>query len=124
MVRGSVWCQELLQALKWLEDTPERWEKCTECYDMRLEKTAELAKKMEIIYWTSTLNTSPHKDLETIFMLGEEHSKKERLEFLKIVFRKNGGFQRSVEYTKKHKIYRQDYCGCVYSDTFPQDKNK
>lgn len=48
-----------------------------------------------------------------------EDSKKEKLEFLKIAFRKNWWFQRSVDYTKKHDIFRQNYCGCVYSDTFP-----
>ena len=48
----------------------------------------------------------------------------EKLEFLKIAFRKNGGFQRSVDYTNEHGIYRQNYCGCVYSDTFPGREKK
>lgn len=105
--------------IKWLEKTPERWKKCTKCYDMRLRKTAELARELWITYWTSTLNTSPHKDLEKMFSLWDKHSLKNNLEFLKIAFRKNWGFERSVEYTKKHGIYRQNYCWCVYSDTFP-----
>lgn len=116
--------KNFFKRIKWLEHTPEKWEKCTECYDMRLERTAKLAEEMWIKYWTSTLNTSPHKDLEKMFALGDKHSLKENLEFLKIAFRKNGGFQRSVDYTKKHNIYRQDYCGCVYSDTFPGNKRK
>lgn len=110
--------------IKWLEHTPEKWEKCTECYDMRLERTARLAKELDITYWTSTLNTSPHKDLQKMFELGDKYSVQEKLDFLKIAFRKNGGFQRSVDYTKKHDIYRQDYCGCVYSDTFPGNEKK
>lgn len=113
--------------IKWLENTPEKWEKCTECYDMRLEKTANLAKELSIKYWTTTLNISPHKDLEKLFKIGDKYSNphtsslsrsdwiEQKLEFLKIAFRKNGGFERSVEYTKKHNIYRQNYCGCVYS---------
>ncbi len=139
--------ENFLAEIKWLEKTPEKWEKCTKCYDFRLKRTALEANKLWIKYWTTTLNISPHKDLEKIFEIGEKYSnnpplkslspesslpcrekgatkiKKEKLEFLKIAFRKNGGFERSVEYTKKHKIYRQNYCGCIYSDTFPE-KNK
>lgn len=113
------------KSIKWLEHTPEKWDKCTKCYDMRLERTALEARKLWIKYWTSTLNNSPHKDLEKMFILWEKWSNqetqnlKEKLEFLKIAFRKNKWFERSVEYTKKHNIYRQNYCGCIYSDTFP-----
>lgn len=105
--------------IKGLENTPEKWDKCTKCYDMRLRKTAELAVELWIREWTSTLNTSPHKDLVKMFSLWDKHSLKNNLEFLKIAFRKNGGFERSVDYTKKHNIYRQNYCWCIYSDTYP-----
>jgi predicted adenine nucleotide alpha hydrolase (AANH) superfamily ATPase len=97
---------------------------------MRLRRSALEARKLWITTWTSTLNTSPHKDLVKMFKLWDEHSEKasqiadwenlkEKLDFLKIAFRKNWGFQRSVDYTKKHDIYRQNYCGCIYSDTYP-----
>lgn len=121
-IEGEYDVKNFFTKIKGLEDTPEKWEKCTECYDMRLERTAKLAREMGITKWTSTLNTSPHKDLEKMFYLGEKWDAEtfgEKLEFLKIAFRKNWGFQRSVDYTKKHDIYRQNYCGCVYSDTFP-----
>lgn len=127
-IEGEYDVKNFFQQIKWLEDTPERGEKCTICYDMRLERTARLAREMWITKWTSSLNNSPHKDMEKMFDLGEkwdkklsdtQDDKKEKLEFLKLAFRKNGGFQRSVDYTKKHDIFRQNYCGCVYSDTFP-----
>jgi len=127
-IEGEYDVKNFFQQIKWLEHTPERWEKCTVCYDMRLERTARLAREMWISKWTSSLNNSPHKDMEKMFNLWEkwdkkisalEDSKKEKLEFLKIAFRKNWWFQRSVDYTKKHDIFRQNYCGCVYSDTFP-----
>ena len=130
----DIW--KFFEKIKWLEHTPERWEKCTKCYDMRLERTALEARRLWIKYWTSTLNNSPHKDLEKMFALWEKWSEeqtfdseknenlKEKLDFLKIAFRKNWWFERSVEYTKKHKIYRQNYCGCIYSDTFPGWKEK
>jgi len=119
-IEGPYDVVNFLNKIKGLEHTPEKWEKCSECYDMRLQKTAELAWELGITYWTSTLNISPHKDLEKLFKLWDKHSLKDNLEFLKIAFRKNKGFERSVEYTKKHNIYRQNYCWCIYSDTFPE----
>lgn len=113
--------EKFLEKIKWLEQTPEKWEKCTKCYDMRMRKTAELAKELGIKHWTTTLNISPHKDLEKMFKIGDKYDLKYNIEFLKIAFRKNWWFERSVEYTKKHKIYRQNYCGCIYSDTFPEE---
>lgn len=107
--------------IKWLEHTPERGEKCVKCYDMRLKRTALEAQKLWIKHWTSTLLTSPHKDIQKMFELGDKYSLGKKLEFLKVAFRKNNGFLRSVEYCKTHDIYRQNYCGCIYSDTF--DKN-
>ena len=166
-IRGEYDVKNFFKKIKGLEDTPERGEKCTECYDMRLERTARLAREMGISKWTSSLNNSPHKDMEKMFDLWEKWDKrttqqqhltdderqqaseilwvsieeliqngdsseteikkdsiKKNLEFLKIAFRKNGGFQRSVDYTQEHNIYRQNYCGCVYSDTFPGREKK
>lgn len=116
---GSYDVKRFFEVIKGLEETPEQGEKCTKCYDMRLESAARMAEELGVDYYTSTLNTSPHKDLEKMFTLGEMHGKNYHVEFLKIPFRKHGGFNRSVEYTQKYGIYRQDYCGCVYSDTFP-----
>ncbi len=130
-IEGEYDVANFFNRIKWLEHTPEKWEKCTHCYDMRLERTALEARKLGIKYWTSTLNTSPHKDLDKMFNLWDKWSiqetfdktknenLKDKLDFLKIAFRKNKGFERSVEYTTKHDIYRQNYCGCIYSDTFP-----
>ena len=130
----DVW--NFFKKIQWLEHTPEKWDKCTACYDMRLERSALEARKLWIQYWTSTLNTSPHKDLDKLFNFWEKWSIQEtidpktkeslqdKLEFFKIAFRKNKWFERSVEYTKKHDIYRQNYCGCIYSDTFPGGKQQ
>lgn len=107
--------KNFFKEIKGLEDTPEKWKKCMKCYDMRLKKTADLAVELWIKYWTTSLNISPHKDLEKIFSIWEKYSIKKNLEFLKISFRKNKGFERSVEYTKKYNIYRQNYCWCIYS---------
>jgi nicotinate (nicotinamide) nucleotide adenylyltransferase len=101
--------------IKWVEHTPERWEKCTYCYDMRMMVSAKLASRLKIPLYTSSLNTSPKKDLEKLFKMGHLYAKKYNVEFLDIPFRKHGGFAKSVEYTTEHDIYRQNYCGCIYS---------
>jgi epoxyqueuosine reductase len=101
--------------IKWVEHTPERGEKCTYCYDMRMMVSAKLASRLHIPLYTSSLNTSPKKDLEKLFSMGHKYAHKYAVEFLDIPFRKKWGFAKSVEYTKEHDIYRQNYCGCIYS---------
>ena len=101
--------------IKWVEHTPERGEKCTYCYDMRMMVSAKLAARLRIPIFTSSLNTSPKKDLEKLFRMGHKFAEKYGIEFLDIPFRKKWGFEKSVEYTKEHDIYRQNYCWCIYS---------
>lgn len=101
--------------IKWVEHTPERGEKCTYCYDMRMMVSAKLAHRLKIPLYTSSLNTSPKKDLVKLFKMGHQYAEKYDVEFLDIPFRKHGGFAKSVEYTTEHDIYRQNYCGCIYS---------
>lgn len=99
-----------------MEFTPEKTgEKCTRCYDMRMYVAAKLAKKLGIPLYTTSLNTSPKKDLDKMFYMGHKYAEKFGIQFLDIPFRKRGGFAISAEYTKKHDIYRQNYCGCVFS---------
>jgi ribonuclease HII len=108
-----------LATIKGLESTPEKGEKCARCYDMRLERAARYAAENGFTHFATTLAMSPHKELPILFESGNRHAATHKLEFLKTAFRKNGGFDRSVEYTKTHGIYRQTYCGCAFSETFP-----
>jgi predicted adenine nucleotide alpha hydrolase (AANH) superfamily ATPase/very-short-patch-repair endonuclease/nicotinic acid mononucleotide adenylyltransferase len=114
-IKGAYDVKNFHKRIAGLEHTPEKWEKCTKCYDMRLRVTARLAKRLGIKKFTTSLNTSPKKDLEKVFTLGDQYAEEFDLEFLNIPFRKGGGFNASVEYTRKHDIYRQNYCGCAYS---------
>ena len=82
---------------------------------MRLKKSAEKAKELGIPAYTTSLNISPKKCIDKLFRIGDEYGELYGIEFLKIEFRKNNGFGRSVEYTKANDIYRQNYCGCIYS---------
>jgi ribonuclease HII len=107
------------EVIKGLEDTPEQGAKCIKCYEMRLIRSVKAAKDYSCTYFTTSLLMSPHKPEEKLFAQGRTLEKKYGIEFLNTPFRKNDGFNRSVEYTKKHKIFRQNYCGCIYSETFP-----
>jgi len=116
--------ERFMKSIRWLEDTPERWEKCVKCYDMRLERTAQVAVENNIVNRTTSLNISPHKCLSNIFKIWQKLDDKYDLNFLEIDFKKNDWFNRSVEYCKENNIYRQNYCWCIYSDTFPIEFNK
>ncbi len=107
--------KEFLEILKDKKDCPEWWERCFDCYKKRLENTYFLAKELNIPFYTTSLTTSPHKNLEYIFQIWDELNKLGWPEFLKIAFRKNNWFKKSMEYAKELWIYIQNYCWCVYS---------
>ena len=114
-IKGAYDVGNFFSRIRGLEHTPEKGEKCTNCYDMRMYVAAKLASRLKIPYYTSSLNTSPKKDLEKLFVMGHKYAKQYGIEFLDIPFRKRGGFEQSVAYTREHDIFRQNYCGCIYS---------
>ncbi len=103
------------EKIKGLEDEPEGGKRCEVCYELRLEETAVLAKKLGIKQFTTTLSVSSHKCFERIKLIGEEIAESYNLLFLPYDFKKKGGFKRSVELSKEYNLYRQNYCGCVFS---------
>ena len=94
------------------EQDQERGERCRICYRDRLQITAHKAKAGGFDYFTTTLTISPYKDSQAIINLGRELDQEK---FLAIDFKKKSGFKRAGELAKKHNLYRQDYCGCIYS---------
>ncbi len=98
-----------------LEYSQETGAKCTKCYDMRLERSAIEAKKNGFDFYTTTLAISPHKVQEKLKNFGKLFESKYGIPYLARNFVKQDGFKNSVEYTKQHQIFRQDYCGCFYS---------
>ena len=98
-----------------LENEPERGKRCYLCYGMRLERTAETAKKLGFDYFATTLTLSPHKNAEWLNELGEWAAKKHFVKYLPTDFKKKGGYQRSLQLSKEYGLYRQDFCGCSYS---------
>ncbi len=100
---------------KGLEDCPEGGKRCFKCYELRLEKTAKLAKKHNFDWFCTTLSISPLKNAQKINEIGTELSKKHGVKFLPSDFKKKEGFKQSIELSKKYNLYRQNYCGCIYS---------
>ena len=97
------------------EQEPEKGFRCSLCFELRLEKTAGIAKEQGYEYFGTTLSVSPHKDSKLINELGVSISTKYKIKYLVSDFKEDNGFQKSIELAKEHKLYRQNYCGCKYS---------
>lgn len=100
---------------KGLEDEPEGGQRCLECFMLRLEKTAQTAQLGGFPIFATTLTVSPHKDYSLITDIGRYLAAKYSIEYLAEDFKKNNGYLRSIELSKEYNLYRQRYCGCIYS---------
>lgn len=97
------------------EHIPEGGQRCFDCYELRLRKTAELAKEGSYDYFTTTLSISPLKNAQKLNQIGEQLAKQYGILHLPSDFKKNNGYKRSVELSREYNLYRQNYCGCIYS---------
>ena len=102
-------------AVKGLEQCPEGGDRCTVCYQMRLREAAEAAKTGGFDYFTTTLSISPLKDAVRLNSIGAALAEKYGLSYLYSDFKKKNGYKRSTELSAQYGLYRQDYCGCVFS---------
>lgn len=107
---------------KGLEDLPEGKERCFRCYRLRLQAAAEFAKSNGFDYFCTTLSISPHKNAEKLNEIGKELSEKFGVNYLYSDFKKKNGYKRSIQLSKEYNLYRQNYCGCIFSKT-QSDKN-
>ena len=98
-----------------LELEPERGSRCYKCYNLRLEETARIAEKHNFKYFCTTLTLSPYKNSNWINEIGKRLEEKYKSTYLYSDFKKRGGYKRSIELSKEFNLYRQDYCGCIYS---------
>ncbi len=97
------------------ENEPEGGARCARCFALRLDKTAQLAKENNFDYFTSTLSISPLKNAELLNTIGEACGNKYGIAHLPCDFKKRGGYKRSTELSREYDLYRQNFCGCVYS---------
>ena len=98
-----------------LENIPEGGERCFRCYRLRLKKTAELAALGGFDFFCTTLSISPLKNAEKINEIGRSLAAEYHIDWLPSDFKKKNGYKRSVELSAEYGLYRQDYCGCVFS---------
>lgn len=119
--------EDFFNAVKGFEKEPEGGRRCELCFEVRLRYTAALAKKMNFDYFTTTLSISPLKNAQVLNELGIYIGQEYGVEYLQSDFKKRNGYKRSVELSKEYGLYRQDYCGCVYSkaerDGLKEDRN-
>ena len=107
--------QSFFDAVRGLEKEPEGGERCKKCFELRLDNTAYLAKAAGFELFTATLTVSPHKNACIINEAGVAAARRHGIEWLPCDFKKRGGYQRSIELSRQYGLYRQDYCGCIFS---------
>ncbi len=112
---GTYVPDEFYRCVKGLEHIKEGGERCFACYRLRLEKAAQMAKEKGLDYFASTLSISPLKNSQRLNEIGEQLAKEYGISWLPNDFKKKNGYKRSTELSKEYGMYRQDYCGCVYS---------
>ena len=103
------------ETVRVMEDLPEGGERCFKCYALRMEEAARMAAQLGCDYFTTTLSISPLKNAEKINEIGEALSRQYGVKHLPSDFKKRGGYLRSTQLSKEYDLYRQDYCGCVFS---------
>ena len=115
IIEGDYHPQEFFSRVRGMESLPEGGERCTECFRIRLGETARTARELGFDYFCSTLSISPHKNAPLINDIGEQFAAEYGIPFLPNDFKKRGGFLRSTQLSKELGLYRQDYCGCIFS---------
>ena len=114
-IEGRFNKEDFYAMAKGSEDVPEGGERCFACYEMRLREAAEYAKRLGMDYFTTTLSISPLKNAAKLNEIGLKLEEEYDVHYLLSDFKKKNGYQRSVELSHEYGMYRQDYCGCVFS---------
>ncbi len=97
------------------KDEPEKGRRCDVCYALRLEQTAKKGSELGFDIFTTVMSLSPWKKADVMNKIGKMFGRRFQIQFLEANFKKKDGFKKSAELSKRHKLYRQDYCGCIYS---------
>lgn len=115
IVDGSFSPDTFFKMARGLEAEPERGKRCYKCYELRMEAAARYAGEHGFDIFTTTLSISPHKNAQWINEIGTRMSEKYGVDYLYSDFKKKNGYARSIELSKEYNLYRQNYCGCVFS---------
>ena len=114
-VEGSYDSNRFYEMAKGMENLPEGGERCFACYRLRLSETAAYAKEHGYDFFTTTLSISPLKNADKLNEIGAMLEKEYNVRYLFSDFKKKNGYKRSIELSAEYGLYRQDYCGCIYS---------
>ena len=106
---------KFFEMAKGLEDVPEGGERCFKCYEMRQREAAIYASENDFDFFTTTLSISPHKNAAKLNEIGLNLEREYGIRYLVSDFKKKGGYLKSIEYSRQYDLYRQNYCGCIYS---------
>lgn len=115
LIEESYNSDEYYKSVKGFEKLGEKSKRCYKCYEFRMKKACEFAKNNNYDYFTTTLSISPYKNSNWINEIGGNLEKEYNIKYLYADFKKKNGYKRSLELSREYNLYRQDYCGCVYS---------
>lgn len=115
---------DFFEAVKGNENLPEGCARCFICYRLRLEKTLLMCEKGGFDYFATTLTVSPHKRADVLNEIGEEIEKNSGVKYLPSDFKKRGGYLKSIELSKEYDLYRQNFCGCVFSEKQAREEKR
>ena len=118
--KGAGDTDKFLAIAKGLETAPEGGLRCAKCYALRLEETARRAAEEGFDYFATTLTLSPLKNPMILNEIGEKMAEKYGVKYLPSDFKKEGGYQHSLELSKEYDLYRQNYCGCPFGKRLPR----
>lgn len=123
MIRALYEPEVFYRAVQGMEEIPEGGERCFVCYRLRLEAAAQYARAHGFDYFTSTLSISPLKNAKKLNEIGEELADQYGVAHLPSDFKKKEGYKRSIQLSKEYGLYRQDFCGCVFSQRERMENN-
>lgn len=115
IIQGEYHPEDFLKMSEGLEELPEGDVRCKKCYRMRLRESAKVAAERGFDYFTTTLSISPYKNAEWLNTIGKEEGEAVGVAYLFSDFKKNNGYKRSCELSAEYGLYRQNYCGCIFS---------
>lgn len=116
--------RDFYEIAKKRKTSPEGSDACYDCYKLRLEETAKYAKNHGYDYFCTTLSISPYKNSKWINEIGRDLEEKYKVRYLYSDFKKRNGYQMSIELSKKYQLYRQSYCGCIFSYNEMKERNE
>ena len=115
VIEGRYDSREFFEYVKGLENEREGGARCIKCFELRLEETAKLAKENGEDYFCTTLTISPLKNVENLNAVGRKMAEKYGVKWLPSDFKKREGYKRSIELSAEYNLFRQNYCGCIFS---------